>query len=258
MVDLRQFPKVNAAISSIRVSERTLLSLTQTIQSILENMLHTSDFNLTSYRSSVSAPTPEKDLATFIDQMQRVALQIQDVATSSRMTTLGSRSKRLQASILQPLEQLQNEILYHLTALELQRDPWAKQVNQTLNHLRNIQGYLDKTASEICSNQTTVYTKRLKGYLTSSKATMSSQLGESTAQCRPLFDIFDANRIFLCRNAVDYLNALWFFTFVCLLLWSIGVPIGLNMISLQRKLKEFSRVRDTSGHLYGYSSNIPM
>lgn len=76
------------------------------------------------------------------------------------MTTLGSRSKRLQASILQPLEQLQNEILYHLTALELQRDPWAKQVNQTLNHLRNIQGYLEKTAYEICQNQTRIYTER--------------------------------------------------------------------------------------------------
>lgn len=76
------------------------------------------------------------------------------------MTTLGSRSKRLQASILQPLEQLQNEILYHLTALELQRDPWAKQVNQTLNHLRNVQGYLEKTAGEICHNQTRIYTER--------------------------------------------------------------------------------------------------
>lgn len=89
-----------------------------------------------------------------------IYLQIQDVATSSRMTTLGSRSKRLQASILQPLEQLQNEILYHLTALELQKDPWAKQVNQTLNHLRNIQEYLEKTAGEICDNQTRIYTER--------------------------------------------------------------------------------------------------
>ncbi|XP_037950324.1 uncharacterized protein LOC119681255 [Teleopsis dalmanni] len=159
--DLKQFPKVTTAIDAIDVSERTLLSLTQTIQNILENMLQTSSFNLTSYRASIGAPTPEKDLATFIDQMQRVALQIQDVATSSRMTTLGSRSKRLQASILQPLEQLQNEILYHLTALELQRDPWAKQVNQTLNHLRNIQGYLEKTATEICQNQTRIYTERL-------------------------------------------------------------------------------------------------
>uniref|UniRef100_A0A1A9WXI9 Prominin n=1 Tax=Glossina brevipalpis TaxID=37001 RepID=A0A1A9WXI9_9MUSC len=241
--NLKQFPKVTKAIDSIEVSERTLLSLTQTIQNILENMLQISSFNLTAYRASIGSPTPEKDLATFIEQMQRVALQIQDVATSSRMTTLGSRSKRLQASILQPLEQQQNEILYHLTALELQRDPWAKQVNQTLNHLRNIQEYLEKTAGEICHNQTRIYTERLKTYLTSSKATMSSQLGDTTAKCRPFFDIFDANRMFICRNAVDFINALWFFTFLALLLWSIGTPVGLNMITLQRKINSFNKAK---------------
>uniref|UniRef100_A0A0K8W656 Uncharacterized protein n=1 Tax=Bactrocera latifrons TaxID=174628 RepID=A0A0K8W656_BACLA len=162
------------------------------------------------------------------------------------MTTLGSRSKRLQASILQPLEQLQNEILYHLTALELQRDPWAKQVNQTLNHLRNVQGYLEKTAAEICSNQTRLYTERLKAYLTNSKATMSSQLGDTTAKCRPFFDIFDANRIFLCRNIVDYINALWFFIFVTLLLWSVGTPVGLNLITIQRRLNRLRRAQTRS------------
>ncbi|XP_058979653.1 prominin-1-A isoform X2 [Musca domestica] len=245
--NLKQFPKVTQAIDSIDVSERTLLSLTQTIQSILESMLQTSSFNLTTYRTTIGAPTPEKDLATFIDQMQRVALQIQDVATSSRMTTLGSRSKRLQSSILQPLEQLQNEILYHLTALELQRDPWAKQVNQTLNHLRNIQEYLEKTAGEICDNQTRIYTERLKTYLASDKATMSSQLGDTTAKCRPFFDIFDANRIFLCRNMIDFVNALWFFPFLTLLLWSVATPVGLNLITLQRKLTTLKQIRLRGG-----------
>lgn len=74
--DIKQFPKVTQAIDAIDVSERTMLSLTQTIQNILENMLQMSSFNLTTYRSTIGAPTPEKDLATFIDQMQRVALQV--------------------------------------------------------------------------------------------------------------------------------------------------------------------------------------
>ncbi|XP_034653238.1 uncharacterized protein LOC117891744 isoform X1 [Drosophila subobscura] len=236
IADLKQFPKVSTAIDAISVSGRTLLSLTQSVQNILENMLQTSSFNLTTYRSSVGAPTPEKDLATFIDQMQRVALQIQDVATSSRMTTLGSRSKRLQASILQPLENLQNEILYHLTALELQRDPWAKQVNQTLNHLKSIQGYLENKAGEICHNMTRLYTDRLKAYLTSSRATMESQLGDTTTKCRPFYDTFDASRTFLCRNMVDFVNGLTFFILLTLLLWAIGTPVGLNLITIQTRL----------------------
>ncbi|XP_017838886.1 uncharacterized protein LOC108597069 isoform X3 [Drosophila busckii] len=196
---------------------------------------------------SVGAPTPEKDLATFIDQMQRVALQIQDVATSSRMTTLGSRSKRLQASILQPLENLQNEILYHLTALELQREPWAKQVNQTLNHLKNIQGYLENKAGEICHNLTRVYTERLKTYLTSSRATMESQLGDTTTKCRPFYDTFDASRTFLCRNLVDFVNGLWFFVFLTLLLWAIGTPVGLNLITIQTRLHAMETAHKRKG-----------
>ena len=74
--NIKQYPKVTQAIDEIDVSERTLLSLTQTIQTILENMLQMSSFNLTTYRTTIGAPTPEKDLATFIDQMQRVALQV--------------------------------------------------------------------------------------------------------------------------------------------------------------------------------------
>lgn len=88
-----------------------------------------------------------------------------------------------------------------------------------------------------------LYFFRLKSYLTRSKATMSSQLGDTTAKCRPFFDIFDANRIFLCRNMIDFVNALWFCTFLTLLLWSIGTPVGLNLISLQRKLTNLKRAK---------------
>ncbi|XP_043646289.1 uncharacterized protein LOC122615317 isoform X1 [Drosophila teissieri] len=257
IADLRQFPKVSTAIDAISVSGRTLLSLTQSVQNILENMLQTSSFNLTTYRSSVGAPTPEKDLATFIDQMQRVALQIQDVATSSRMTTLGSRSKRLQASILQPLENLQNEILYHLTALELQRDPWAKQVNQTLNHLKSIQSYLENKAGEICHNMTRAYTDRMKAYLTTSKATMESQLGDTTTKCRPFYDTFDASRTFLCRNMVDFINGLSFFIFLTLLLWAIGTPVGLNLITVQTRLNVMQAAQSRSKARHRRSDRSP-
>nr|NP_001286843.1 prominin, isoform E [Drosophila melanogaster]AHN56638.1 prominin, isoform E [Drosophila melanogaster] len=257
IADLRQFPKVSTAIDAISVSGRTLLSLTQSVQNILDNMLQTSSFNLTTYRSSVGAPTPEKDLATFIDQMQRVALQIQDVATSSRMTTLGSRSKRLQASILQPLENLQNEILYHLTALELQRDPWAKQVNQTLNHLKSIQSYLENKAGEICHNMTRDYRDRLKAYLTTSKATMESQLGDTTTKCRPFYDTFDASRTFLCRNMVDFINGLTFFIFLTLLLWAIGTPVGLNLITVQTRLNVMQAAQARSKGRHRRSDRSP-
>lgn len=88
------------------------------------------------------------------------ARQIRDVATSSRMTTLGSRAKRLEVSVMQFLEQLRAELLYHLTALELQKDPWEKQLNLSLNLLKNSQEIINDEASEICKNQTDGYQVR--------------------------------------------------------------------------------------------------
>lgn len=44
------------------------------------------------------------------------------------MSTLGSRARRIQATMLQPLDILKGEVIYHLTALELQIEPWMSKV----------------------------------------------------------------------------------------------------------------------------------
>lgn len=46
------------------------------------------------------------------------------------MTTLSTRARRLQDAVFKPLEKNKNDIIYHLTALELQRGPWSNQVNE--------------------------------------------------------------------------------------------------------------------------------
>lgn len=86
----------------------------------------------------------------------------------------------------------------------------------------------------------------LKTYLTSSQATMESQLGDTTTKCRPFYDTFDASRSFLCRNLVDFINALWFFVFLTLLLWAIGTPVGLNLITVQTRLNVMQRAQSRS------------
>ncbi|XP_037918454.1 prominin-1-A isoform X2 [Hermetia illucens] len=249
IADLKQYPKLNGAINSIHVSEENLLLLTKNIQNILEHMLETADLNLTAYRNSINQPTPEKDLGTFIDQMQRVALQIQDVTTSNRMSTLDTRAKTLQVGVLQPLEGLRSDILYQLTVLEIEKNAWTNQVNQTLNHLKSVQKYLEKSAAEICTNYTKLYLQRIKDYLTADEHKVSVTLDDPKATCRPLFNIFDANRNFLCRYGFDSINGLWFCTFSCLLLWCIGTPIALNIITIHTKLKTETGRRQTASHL---------
>lgn len=137
-----------------------MLSLTEPVQNILENMYETGQFNVSYYRSLIGPSSPEKEFNNFIEQMQRVTQQIQDVATSSRMANLVNRSKRLYVGVLQPLDHQQDELIYHLTALELQKEPWLKQVNQTLIHLKNIHKYMEQNAYAICDNHTNIYTTR--------------------------------------------------------------------------------------------------
>lgn len=45
------------------------------------------------------------------------------------MTTLSTRARRLQTAVFQALEKSKSDIIYHLTALELQRGAWSNQVN---------------------------------------------------------------------------------------------------------------------------------
>lgn len=42
----------------------------------LEDMMYESEINLTQYRFELNQISPEKDMITFIDQMQRVSLQV--------------------------------------------------------------------------------------------------------------------------------------------------------------------------------------
>lgn len=113
-----------------------------------------------SYRTDLSEPTPQTDLLTFIEQMQRVSAQIQDVSTSSRMSTLGNRARRVLSNILQPLERLRSEILFELTALELQKEPWIEMVNQSLIHLKTTQYFIDQDSADICYNRSILFKDR--------------------------------------------------------------------------------------------------
>lgn len=76
------------------------------------------------------------------------------------MTTLGSRATRLQSTLLEPLEQLKTDIVYHLTALELQIHPWLAQVNRSLSHLKKAQSFFDSEAGTVCFNQSALFRSR--------------------------------------------------------------------------------------------------
>lgn len=76
------------------------------------------------------------------------------------MSALGNRARRLQTTILQPLERLRSDIHYELTALQIQREPWADMVNQSLTNLRTTQFFINEDSSDICYNKSLIFKNR--------------------------------------------------------------------------------------------------
>lgn len=196
-------------------------------------------------------------------------IKIQESTTSSRMSTLGNRARRLQATILQPLERLRSEIQFELTALQLQKEPWTDMVNQSLIHLKTTQLLINQDSADICYNKSTSFKMRyqnqihlqsvvnrnflvnihrififhlirLKEHLMLNKRETVRQLLNNIAPCRPLFTIFDANRHLFCHHIVDPMNGLWFSGFLSLALWAVLTPIALGLASIYKKM-EYSR-----------------
>lgn len=58
------------------MSTEQLNSLTEPLQNIFEEMYTSTDIDLATYRSALNQPSPDRDLLTFIEQMQRVSLQV--------------------------------------------------------------------------------------------------------------------------------------------------------------------------------------
>lgn len=159
IVEYTTYERLVLAIERLNASTNGLCSITDPLQSIFEDM-YVIDIDFMAYRAEINLPAPERDVAVFIEQLQHVANQVQDVGTAQRMVTLANRARRLHTSVLQPLEQLRSEIVYHLTALELQRQPWQTQVNRTLLQLKTTHANLKREADGIFGLRTMEFKNR--------------------------------------------------------------------------------------------------
>lgn len=204
-LNFENYLDISRSINAIRAMESPFSSFTQRIQLIVDGLIQDSNGNFTFYRTELTEVSPEKEMINFIDQMQRVSLQIQDVSTVSRMATLASSARRIQSSILQPLEMLKNEIVFQLTALELHIDPWTERVKETGKSFSHAQRYLDDFSVEICANFSESFRSRLRSNLAifrnETLAKVHNQFG-----CRPLFETFNGIRWLVCSHIVEPIN----------------------------------------------------
>lgn len=201
------------SINGIRASELQFHSFTQRIQQLLDDFIDDTNGNFTAHRLELTQVSPEKEMIHFIDQLHRVSLQIQDGSTASRMATLASSARRVQTTILQPLEILKNEIVFQLTALELHIDPWIYQLKGIRENFNQSQKYLDSYAINICANYSEQFRSRLRENLAlfrdDTLVEIHNELG-----CRPLFDIFNGLRWLVCGHIVQPINGSYRMNFI--------------------------------------------
>lgn len=239
------YPDLVESINDIRAVESPFISFTQRIQELLGDLLDSSTENFTAYRSEITQISPEKEMNNFIDQMQRVSIQIQDASTASRMANLATTAKHVQSTILQPIDVLKNEIIFHLTALELQIAPWMLQVREIELSFNKSQKFIDQQSAEICANYSQSFRKRLQNSMVVFKNEMSERVSKEFG-CSQLFNIYEGIRLLICGHIIEPINGIcnkkislvqiyksfchagiFFLSFLVIFLWMTSTPLCL-------------------------------
>lgn len=204
-LNFENYPDLVRSINNIKAHESQFTSLTERIQYLLSDLYHDSKFNFTSFRVDIQQISPEKEMANFIDQMQRVSLQINDATTANRMGTLASTARKIQKTLLQPLEILKNEIIFQVTALELQIEPWMDKIKEIESNFNKTQAFLNQNVLEICANFSENFRNRMRMNLETFKNEELEKLGNEYGS-RSLFDVYDGIRLLTCGHIIEPIN----------------------------------------------------
>ncbi|XP_071442870.1 prominin-1-A-like [Hetaerina americana] len=227
--DHYEWRKFRNQVDRLDVNLTDIQILSPELQSRLNLVLDATMLNLTEFRVKLTGPVTMKDMSSFANQLENVANQIQDMGTASRLETLASRAKRLVASNIHVLERQKEDIVYQLTMLEVQLLPLQRQVNQSLSHLKTIQYYINNQGSAIAQQKAKEYMERIVGYMDQYRDHVTDGVQREVANCRPLWDIYHATRLLLCRHIIDPLNGFWFATVWCLILLLVATPLSLKL-----------------------------
>ncbi|XP_024084324.1 prominin-2 isoform X2 [Cimex lectularius] len=185
--------------------------------------------NLTTFRTKMMGPI-STDLDSVVTQLQGVAKQTNDRITSNQLKSLAVKSKNLISPILGELENHKENMVFHLTALELKVNPLLQQVNHSLSHTKAVQYYIANHGSSIAQHNIKTFTARIENYLEQYQKFVLNIIRGNKTSCYKFWEIFESLRAHVCRRTIDPLNGFWFSTVWCLLILIFITPICLKLI----------------------------
>ncbi|XP_050348329.1 prominin-1-A isoform X2 [Nymphalis io] len=207
-----------------------LKTISDNFNKFLNRILFVSDVNLTKYRMEFNGPVVGKDLPSFVDQLENVAVQVSDLNTAGRLETLATRTQRLHLSNIKPLEQLRTELVFKLTELELQMMPFRRKLNISLSHIHTAQFYIDNQGDVIAQKKLSIFVSRLIAHAAGWRTHAIDAVNEHAARCGPLFAVFAAIRTLLCTKYVSALNGWWLCGFLLGLVWcTVFTPLCVKL-----------------------------
>ncbi|CAH2238703.1 jg13386 [Pararge aegeria aegeria] len=182
-----------------------LKTISDKFNKLLNRILFVSDVNLTTYRMEYNGPVLGKDLPSFVDQLENVAVQVSDLNTAGRLESLATRTQRIHLSNIKPLEQLRTELVFKLTELELQMMPFRRKLNISLSHIHTAQFYIDNQGDVIAQKKLSTFISRLVSHTAGWRTHVLSAASEHAGRCGPLFTVFAAIRTLVCTKYVSSL-----------------------------------------------------
>ncbi|XP_059478297.1 prominin-1-A isoform X2 [Neocloeon triangulifer] len=225
---------------SVDQSFRNLQLLTPSLQKTLQGLLDTTSVDLSSLRGSLSGSVTAKDLTSFATQMENVANQIKDGATTGRLRSLVTKTRKLISTNILPLETRRDELVYQLTALEVQLIPIEKQITQSMSHLKTIQYFIGNQGTNIAQEKMRQFTERILNYVAQFQDYVVDSVQDTVAPCRPIWNVFQGVRQLLCRHLMDPLNGLWFCTMWCMVMFLMAIPTSIKLIGYFDQLRKSS------------------
>ncbi|XP_039754869.1 prominin-1-A isoform X2 [Pararge aegeria] len=220
-----------------------LKTISDKFNKLLNRILFVSDVNLTTYRMEYNGPVLGKDLPSFVDQLENVAVQVSDLNTAGRLESLATRTQRIHLSNIKPLEQLRTELVFKLTELELQIMPFRRKLNISLSHIHTAQFYIDNQGDVIAQKKLSTFISRLVSHTAGWRTHVLSAASEHAGRCGPLFTVFAAIRTLVCTKYVSSLHGWWFCGFLLGFIWcTIFTPL---CVKLWRSYAKKLRTLDT-------------
>uniref|UniRef100_A0A0A9Y3P7 Prominin-1 n=2 Tax=Lygus hesperus TaxID=30085 RepID=A0A0A9Y3P7_LYGHE len=232
-------PKLNARLEELR-------------QGLMINVSH--------IRAQMAGPTTS-DLDALANHLNGIAKELSDVTTSAFLDGIAVKTRKTLETVVEDLENHKENLVYHLTALELKISPLLHKLNQSITHMKAVQFYVNNHGMSLAHQNANMYITRIKNYLDQYQNFVLNSINNGSTTCRPVWEMFSSLREQLCRQTLDPLNGFWFMTIYCLLVLIIITPVCLKLINYYNSNSEESGISASdsfiTGEMLGWSARPP-